>query len=81
MAAEAERPGERIHTMPNPKRDILRSALHPAGARCFEEPLPSEFPNCHEKKMPHRACSKCATTRRDVLQVEKPANSLPTMLA
>jgi large subunit ribosomal protein L32 len=34
--------------------------LHPAG------------PNCHEKKMPHRACVKCGYYKgREVLDVEE----------
>ena len=32
----------------------------------------SECPNCHEKKMPHRACPKCGYYKgREVLDVEE----------
>jgi large subunit ribosomal protein L32 len=32
----------------------------------------SECPNCHEKKMPHRACPKCGMYKnREVLNVEE----------
>jgi large subunit ribosomal protein L32 len=32
----------------------------------------SECPNCHEKKMPHRACAKCGYYKgREVLDVKE----------
>ena len=32
----------------------------------------SECPNCHEQKMPHRACPKCGTYKgREVVEVEE----------
>ena len=32
----------------------------------------SECPNCHEKKMPHRACPKCGYYKgREVVDVEE----------
>jgi len=37
--------------------------LHPAAHDALKSHSLSECPNCHEKKMPHRACSSAATTR------------------
>jgi large subunit ribosomal protein L32 len=34
----------------------------------------SECPNCHEKKLPHRACPKCGEYKgRAVIDVKEPA--------
>src|ERR1019366_5530589 len=38
----------------------------------------SECPNCHERKMPHRACPKCGTYKgREVVEVQRSPNFLP----
>jgi large subunit ribosomal protein L32 len=46
--------------MPNPKR---RHSQKRTSTRRAHDALKShslsECPNCHEKKMPHRACAKC----------------------
>jgi len=46
--------------MPNPKR---RHSKARTGSRRAHDSLKShalsECPNCHERKMPHRACPKC----------------------
>ena len=35
----------------------------------------SECPNCHEAKLPHRACSKCGYYKgREVLEVKEKAS-------
>ena len=46
--------------MPNPKRrhSQKRTSTRRAHDSLTSHSL-SECPNCHEKKMPHRACSKC----------------------
>jgi large subunit ribosomal protein L32 len=50
--------------MPNPKR---RHSTRRTGNRRAHDFLSanglSECPNCHEKKLPHRACPKCKTYR------------------
>jgi large subunit ribosomal protein L32 len=55
---------ERNCTMPNPKR---RHSVRRTGNRRAHDHLTangvSECPNCHEKKLPHRACPKCKTYR------------------
>lgn len=51
---------ERNCTMPNPKR--RHSSRRTANRRAHDFLTPSglsECPNCHEKKLPHRACPKC----------------------
>jgi large subunit ribosomal protein L32 len=60
-------------TMPNPKRrhSQKRSSTRRAHDALKGHSL-SECPNCHEKKMPHRACPKCGYYKgREVLDVEE----------
>jgi large subunit ribosomal protein L32 len=59
--------------MPNPKR---RHSKARTGSRRAHDSLKdrslSECPNCHERKLPHRACRKCGYYKgRDVLAVEE----------
>ena len=56
--------------MPNPKR---RHSKARTGSRRAHDSLKShslsECPNCHERKMPHRACPKCGYYKgREVLE-------------
>lgn len=53
---------ERNSTMPNPKRrhSVRRTATRRAHDFLTATGV-SECPNCHEKKLPHRACPKCGT--------------------
>lgn len=46
--------------MPNPKRrhSKRRTSTRRAHDHLFPPTL-GECPNCHEKKLPHRACPKC----------------------
>ena len=46
--------------MPNPKRrhSKRRTSTRRAHDHLFPPSL-AECPNCHEKKLPHRACPKC----------------------
>ncbi len=73
-ASEAEWPQrEESRTMPNPKR---RHSQKRTSTRRAHDALKShslsECPNCHEKKMPHRACTKCGYYKgREVVQVEE----------
>jgi large subunit ribosomal protein L32 len=58
--------------MPNPKRRHSKSRT---GKRRAHDALVgnalSECPNCHEMKMPHRACAKCGYYKgREVLEVQ-----------
>ena len=59
--------------MPNPKR--RHSAARRGNRRAHDKLKPaglSECPNCHERKLPHRACRKCGTYKgRDVLAVKE----------
>ncbi len=58
--------------MPNPKRrhSQKRTATRRAHDFLSKHSL-SECPNCHERKMPHRACPKCGTYKgREVLEVD-----------
>ena len=51
---------ERTSTMPNPKR--RHSSRRSSNRRAHDfltQTGVSECPNCHEKKLPHRACPKC----------------------
>ena len=55
--------------MPNPKR---RHSKRRTSSRRAHDHLHSyslaECPNCHEKKLPHRACPKCGQYRgREVI--------------
>ena len=55
---------ERNCIMPNPKR--RHSTRRTANRRAHDflsASGVSECPNCHEKKLPHRACPKCKTYR------------------
>ena len=59
--------------MPNPKR---RHSKARTGSRRAHDSLKprslSECPNCHERKLPHRACPKCGHYKgREVLTVEE----------
>ena len=59
--------------MPNPKR--RHSARRTANRRAHDFLTAnglSECPNCHEKKLPHRACPKCGAYKgRSVLEVKE----------
>lgn len=62
-----------LNTMPNPKR---RHSQKRTSTRRAHDALKghslSECPNCHEKKMPHRACPKCGYYKgREVVDVEE----------
>ena len=59
--------------MPNPKR---RHSQQRTSTRRAHDHLQSvslaECPNCHERKLPHRACPKCGHYRdREVIAVEE----------
>ncbi len=59
--------------MPNPKRrhSTRRTANRRAHDFLTASGL-SECPNCHEKKLPHRACPKCGAYKgRAVLNVKE----------
>jgi large subunit ribosomal protein L32 len=59
--------------MPNPKRrhSKARTSKRRAHDALSTKSL-SECPNCHERKMPHRACPKCGHYKgREVMQVEE----------
>jgi large subunit ribosomal protein L32 len=61
--------------MPNPKRrhSTRRTANRRAHDFLTASGL-SECPNCHEKKLPHRACPKCGEYKgRAVLDVKEAA--------
>ena len=59
--------------MPNPKR--RHSKRRTAIRRSHDALTPitvSECPNCHERKLPHRACPKCGIYKgREVLEVKE----------
>jgi large subunit ribosomal protein L32 len=62
-----------LQTMPNPKRrhSQKRTSTRRAHDALSKHSL-SECPNCHEKKMPHRACVKCGYYKgREVLEVKE----------
>jgi len=64
---------ERNCTMPNPKRrhSTRRTALRRSHDFLTATGV-SECPNCHEKKLPHRACAKCGEYKgRVVLDVKE----------
>ena len=64
-----------ILVMPNPKRrhSTRRTALRRSHDFLTAVGL-SECPNCHEKKLPHRACAKCGAYKgRAVLDVKEEA--------
>jgi large subunit ribosomal protein L32 len=59
--------------MPNPKR---RHSKARTSKRRSHDALTaittSECPNCHERKLPHRACPKCGTYKgREVLEAKE----------
>jgi large subunit ribosomal protein L32 len=59
--------------MPNPKRrhSQKRTATRRAHDALSKLSL-SECPNCHEQKLPHRACAKCGYYKgREVVEVEE----------
>ena len=66
---------ERNCTMPNPKR--RHSTRRTANRRAHDFLTAtgvSECPNCHEKKLPHRACAKCGEYKgRAVLETKEAA--------
>jgi large subunit ribosomal protein L32 len=66
---------ERNCIMPNPKRrhSTRRTALRRSHDFLTAVGL-SECPNCHEKKLPHRACPKCGVyNKRLVLDIKEAA--------
>ncbi len=62
-----------IAVMPNPKRRHSTRRTANRRAHDFLEPRAlSECPNCHEKKLPHRACPKCGAYKgRAVLDIKE----------
>jgi large subunit ribosomal protein L32 len=59
--------------MPNPKRrhSKARTSSRRAHDALTAQSL-SECPNCHERKLPHRACPKCGYYKdREVLEVKE----------
>jgi len=68
-----ERSIERDTAMPNPKRRHSKQRTAKRRSHDFLTPAGlSECPNCHERKLPHRACRKCGTYKgRDVLTVKE----------
>ncbi len=59
--------------MPNPKRrhSKARTSKRRAHDHLTAQSL-SECPNCHERKMPHRACPKCGYYKgREVVEMEE----------
>lgn len=66
---------ERNCIMPNPKRrhSKRRTALRRSHDFLTATGV-SECPNCHEKKLPHRACAKCGEYKgRAVLETKEAA--------
>jgi len=59
--------------MANPKRRHSQRRSSTRRAHDFLTPhAGSECPNCHENKMPHRACPKCGHYKdREVLEVKE----------
>jgi len=66
---------ERNFEMPNPKRRHSKRRTSTRRAHDFLTPtVTSECPNCHERKLPHRACPKCGTYKgRDVIDLKENA--------
>jgi large subunit ribosomal protein L32 len=61
--------------MPNPKRRHSKSRRNKRRAHDFlTVRSTSECPNCHEAKMPHRACPHCGYyAGREVIEVREEA--------
>lgn len=59
--------------MPNPKRRHSKSRSSNRRAHdSLKRTSLSECPNCHERKLPHRACPKCGYYKdREVLEVKE----------
>ncbi|HWG37538.1 MAG TPA: 50S ribosomal protein L32 [Terriglobales bacterium] len=59
--------------MPNPKRRHSKQRTSTRRAHDFLSPsAQSECPNCHERKLPHRACAKCGYYKdREVFEVKE----------
>ncbi|MGB9106281.1 MAG: 50S ribosomal protein L32 [Terriglobales bacterium] len=59
--------------MANPKRRHSKARTSTRRAHDFLTALSlSECPNCHEKKLPHRACLKCGYYKgREVLAIKE----------
>lgn len=59
--------------MPNPKRRHSKSRRNKRRAHDFlQVRSASECPNCHEAKMPHRACPHCGYyAGREVVEVRE----------
>jgi len=59
--------------MPNPTRRHSKARTGRRRAHDYLTPKSlSECPNCHEKKMPHRACPKCGHYKgREIFDTEK----------
>lgn len=58
--------------MPNPKRRHSKARTSKRRAHdALKRPQLAECPNCHEPKLPHRACPHCGQYRgRDIIEVE-----------
>ena len=65
--------GRETQTMPNPKRRHSKARTSRRRAHDFLVPNSvSECPNCHERKLPHRACPKCGYYKgREVVEVKE----------
>ena len=59
--------------MPNPKRRHSKARTSRRRAHdSLTTASVSECPNCHERKLPHRACPKCGYYKgREVLEVKE----------
>jgi large subunit ribosomal protein L32 len=59
--------------MANPKRRHSKARTSKRRSHDALTPIVlSECPNCHERKLPHRACAKCGTYKgREVLEVKE----------
>jgi large subunit ribosomal protein L32 len=59
--------------MPNPKRRHSKARTSKRRSHDALTPIGlSECPNCHERKLPHRACPKCGTYKgHEVLEVKE----------
>ena len=71
LKARSTRTGE--VPMPNPKRrhSQARTSKRRSHDHLTAQSL-SECPNCHERKLPHRACPKCGYYKgREIIEVEE----------